>query len=108
MLSKKSGRSLRPTFPITLGLAAVLLVVLAAELLFSLRHQSKTVDEGAHLYAGYQHWKAHDFGVNPEHPPLVKLVAALPLLGMQLRQPHPPNPLYLAEESIGGDQLCWG
>ncbi|MBE7180506.1 MAG: glycosyltransferase family 39 protein [Terriglobus roseus] len=63
------------------------------------------MDEAAHLYAGYQHWTAHDFGVNPEHPPLVKLVAALPLLGMNMQQPHPPNPIFLAEEYIGGDQL---
>ena len=52
----------------------------------------------AHLYAGYQHWRARDFGVNPEHPPLVKLVAAIPLLGMELKQPHPPNPFFIVEE----------
>ena len=84
---------------------AALLVVFAAELLFSVRQESTTVDEPPHLYAGYEHWKARDFGVNPEHPPLVKMVAAVPLLAMDLRQPHPPNPLFLAEENIGGGQL---
>ncbi len=87
---------------------AALLLVLGAELLMSSRRMSQTADEGAHLYAGYQHWRAHDFGVNPEHPPLVKLVAAAPLLGMELRQPHPPNPFFFAEEYIGGDQLLYG
>ena len=84
---------------------AALLVLLGAELLLSVRRLSKTVDEGAHLYAGYQHWRAHDFGVNPEHPPMVKLVAAAPLLSLDLRQPHPPNPFFMAEEYVGGDQL---
>ena len=48
------------------------------------------------------------FGVNPEHPPLVKLVAAAPLLGMQLNQPHPSNPFFIAEEHMGGSQLLYG
>ncbi len=91
--------------PLSLVAAALLLVALAGELLLSVRHQSRTVDEAAHLYAGYEHWTMHDFGVNPEHPPLVKLVAAAPLLGMHLQQPHPPNPLFMAEEYIGGAQL---
>ncbi len=87
---------------------SALMVLLAAELLLSIGHLSQTADEGAHLYAGYQHWRAHDFGVNPEHPPLVKLVAAAPLLGMQLQQPQPPNPFFYAEEYMGGDQLLDG
>jgi dolichyl-phosphate-mannose--protein O-mannosyl transferase len=85
--------------------AACLLGILTAELLLSLRQNSLTLDEGAHLYAGYQHWRARDFGVNPEHPPLVKLVAALPLLGMNLKQPHPPNPFFIVEEYAGGGEL---
>jgi dolichyl-phosphate-mannose--protein O-mannosyl transferase len=87
---------------------AVLLSVLAAELLLSTRQLSQTFDEAAHLYAGYQHWRAHDYGVNPEHPPLVKLAAAAPLLPMHLVQPHPPNPFFMAEEYIGGEQLMAG
>jgi hypothetical protein len=85
--------------------AACLLAILTAELLLSLRQMSLTLDESAHLYAGYQHWRARDFGVNPEHPPLVKLVAALPLLGMELKQPHPPNPFFVVEEYAGGGEL---
>jgi hypothetical protein len=88
------------------GIACVaLFVCLAAQLLLSIRHLSMTMDEGAHLYAGYEHWRARDFGVNPEHPPLVKLVAAMPLLGLRLQQPHPPNPFFMAEEYMGGAEL---
>lgn len=41
---------------------------------------SATVDEPVHLAAGYSYWVTRDFRINPEHPPLAKLLAALPLL----------------------------
>ncbi len=105
MLSSKSS----PRRTLLFVLAAIFLLgTLAGEEWLSIRHLSMTADEGAHLYAGYQHWRARDFGVNPEHPPLVKLVAALPLLGMQLRQPHPPPINFLVEQYMGGDQLLNG
>ena len=85
--------------------ALCLLVTLGAEEWLSIRQLSTTYDESAHLYAGYEHWTAHDFGVNPEHPPLAKLVAALPLLGMKIVPSHPPQFLFLAEEYAGGEQM---
>ncbi len=60
-------------------------VIFAAELLFSIRQQSQTFDESVHIFSGYQYWKHRDFGANPEHPPLAKLVAALPLLSLNLK-----------------------
>ncbi len=86
-------------------MAACLLCTLAAEEWLSIGRLSMTFDEGAHLYAGYQHWTARDFGVNPEHPPLVKLVAAAPLLGMHIKPPTPPHFLFLPEQYMGGDQM---
>jgi 4-amino-4-deoxy-L-arabinose transferase-like glycosyltransferase len=65
--------------------AALLLLVLLAELTLSIRNQSLSWDEGDHLFAGYMSWKTGDFGINPEHPPLVKALAAIPLLPMHLR-----------------------
>lgn len=69
------------------GIALILLLILITELTLSVRRQSLSWDEGDHIYAGYQGWKAGDFGINPEHPPLVKGIAALPLLGMHLQTP---------------------
>ncbi len=69
----------------------LLLAVMATELALSARRQSQTFDEGVHIIAGYRYWKDFDFGANPEHPPLVKLVAALPLLRMPLRPPSIPD-----------------
>ncbi|PYQ01288.1 MAG: hypothetical protein DMF82_19675, partial [Acidobacteria bacterium] len=50
----------------------------------SLRTQSATFDEGSHLPAGYTYLKLGDHRLNPEHPPLVKTLAALPLLFMDV------------------------
>ncbi len=84
-----------------------LLVVLGTELWSSVRQLSQTFDEGAHLYAGYRNWRGRDFGVNPEHPPLVKLVAAAPLLTLSLKQPQPPTMNFKFEEYAGGAQLLY-
>ena len=85
--------------------ALCLMGCLAAEEWLSIGHLSMTYDEGAHLYAGYQHWTARDFGVNPEHPPLVKLVAAAPLLGLPIKAPNPPRFLFLVEQYAGSQQM---
>lgn len=45
---------------------------------------SPTFDETVHLSAGWSYLKAHDFRINPEHPPLLKVFAALPLLTMRV------------------------
>ena len=49
--------------------------------------ESLTFDEGDHIFAGYMMWHSGDYGLNPEHPPLVKLVATLPLLPEKLWVP---------------------
>src|SRR5215469_13746772 len=68
-------------------IAIALLAVMAVLLVSSVRQESQTFDESIHLYAGFENWKHADFGKNPEHPPLVKLLAALPLLPMGLHEP---------------------
>jgi hypothetical protein len=67
----------------------LLLLVLLGELTFSIRQQSLSWDEGDHIFAGYMSWKKADFGINPEHPPLVKALATIPLLPMHLKVPAP-------------------
>jgi 4-amino-4-deoxy-L-arabinose transferase-like glycosyltransferase len=81
---------------------AALFLVFAAELYFSVRLESQTFDEPAHLYAGYGYWLHSDFGINPEHPPLVKLVASLPLLGNKPKYPQIPNINFRAASAFGG------
>jgi tetratricopeptide (TPR) repeat protein len=69
------------------GGVVALLAILWLQLIFSVRRESISWDETDHTWAGYMSWKAHDFGINPEHPPLVKGVAAIPILGMDLQNP---------------------
>jgi 4-amino-4-deoxy-L-arabinose transferase-like glycosyltransferase len=87
--------------------AGLLLAVMATELALSARQQSQTFDEAVHIFAGYRYWKNFDFGVNPEHPPLVKLVAALPLLRLPLRAPAslPDADFKMVEYAAGRDFL---
>jgi tetratricopeptide (TPR) repeat protein len=53
------------------------------------RQQSPTVDEPVHLLSGYASLKWSDYRANPEHPPLAKLWAALPLLAFDIKDPRP-------------------
>ena len=51
----------------------------------SMRGKSATFDEAAHLPAGYTYLKLRDHRLNPEHPPLIKVLAAAPLLLMDVQ-----------------------
>jgi type IV secretory pathway TrbD component len=65
-------------------------IVVALLFLFSLisltatLQKSLTFDEPLHIYAGYSYLRWRDFRVNPEHPPLAKVLAALPLIACEL------------------------
>jgi len=90
-------------------IAAVLslLLVLDFQLLYSVKHESLTFDEGDHLFAGYMSLKHRDFGLNPEHPPLVKMIAALPLLRMNLQEPQLQNRYFKTEAYLSGRDLIF-
>jgi 4-amino-4-deoxy-L-arabinose transferase-like glycosyltransferase len=95
--------------PRTTGLVVVILLALFAVLLVgSVRQESQTFDEPNHLFAGFEYWKHGDFGRNPEHPPLVKFLAAIPLLSMGLKEPSPvPIPFFKAQDAVNGGQLVY-
>ncbi|MGE5216506.1 MAG: ArnT family glycosyltransferase [Chloroflexota bacterium] len=63
----------------------VLPLVFLALSLGSVAQKSPTYDETVHLFAGYSYLKWGDYRVNPEHPPLVKMLAAAPLLALDLK-----------------------
>jgi hypothetical protein len=48
------------------------------------KNDSPIYDEIAHIPAGYSYLTQHDMRLNPEHPPLLKDLAAFPLLFMHL------------------------
>lgn len=61
-------------------LAAFLLALMLGLAFFSMRGDSGTFDEVAHLPAGYSYITQKDMRLNPEHPPLVKDLAGLSVL----------------------------
>jgi 4-amino-4-deoxy-L-arabinose transferase-like glycosyltransferase len=71
--------------------AAALIALQVAQFAYIVHRESLTWDEDDHMFAGYMMWKAGDFGLNPEHPPLVKLLATLPLLGEKMWVPTLKN-----------------
>src|SRR5262245_48347 len=67
--------------PYSWNIAALSVVAFfCVQALLAIPYLSATTDEPVHLSAGYSYWQTRDFRLNREHPPLAKLVAALPLL----------------------------
>jgi len=66
---------------------ALVLAVMAINLLLILPQKTITVDEFVHIPAGYVGLTQGDFRPNNEHPPLAKLWAAVPLLTLGTKSP---------------------
>lgn len=61
-----------------LAIACVLLMLVLATI--SQKQESAIMDEVAHIPAGYSYLTQKDMRLNPEHPPLLKDLSAIPLL----------------------------
>jgi hypothetical protein len=86
-------------------LTAAVLTLLAIQtaLVAAMVHrESLTWDEGDHMFAGYMMWKTGDYGLNPEHPPLVKLLATVPTLHEKLWIPPLQGREFKAEAYLDG------
>ncbi|MFA6753613.1 MAG: glycosyltransferase family 39 protein [Candidatus Paceibacterota bacterium] len=68
-------------------IATILLIFLFFISFTSILEDTLTFDETAHVTAGYSYLIKKDMRVNPEHPPLVKNIAAFPLLFLNLNFP---------------------
>jgi 4-amino-4-deoxy-L-arabinose transferase-like glycosyltransferase len=79
MMRAGAGRTLR-----RLSLFAMVFTALRV---YSFTAASATFDEPAHLAAGYAALAAGDYRVDPTHPPLLRMWAALPLLAMPVVPP---------------------
>ncbi|MEK9170407.1 MAG: glycosyltransferase family 39 protein, partial [Patescibacteria group bacterium] len=68
----------------------ILTIIIAGSAFFMINAaytDSAIFDETAHIVAGYTYLKHFDYRFNPEHPPLVKMIAAIPLLFQKLNFP---------------------
>jgi dolichyl-phosphate-mannose-protein mannosyltransferase len=71
-------------------LCGLILAVMGVNLFSQAARKSLTNDELVHIPSAHRHLIAGDFRLNPEHPPLAKLWAALPLPFVHLRYMQPP------------------
>jgi len=83
--------------------AAFLLLLMFVLATTSLAGDSATMDEVAHLPAGYSYLTQKDMRLNPEHPTLIKDLAGLPLLF--LKNIKFPSEIKDWQEDINGQ---WG
>ncbi|MEK7181892.1 MAG: glycosyltransferase family 39 protein [Patescibacteria group bacterium] len=66
--------------------ALILLLFVAINIVISIQ-ESTTMDEKAHIPSAYSYVRFGDMRLNPEHPPLLKDLAGLPLLAFNLDFP---------------------
>lgn len=101
-------RSARNSRDGLVGLGVIgLLTILALQLLFSVRGESQTWDEANHIFAGYRSWTHGDFGLNPEHPPMLKMLATVPLLSLPLKAPNSENRYFKEDAFLGGKDFLY-
>jgi hypothetical protein len=86
---------------LTGGMVTVLLLIHACLVLYSLRHNFATVDEVGHLAAGVAHWKTGDFSPYRVNPPLVRMLATLPVMVAK------PETDYSHPRDIPGERSEW-
>lgn len=84
-----------------------LLIVISLQLFLSVRRESQTWDEANHIFAGYRMWTHGDFGLNPEHPPLVKLLATVPLLPSHPKSPALEGRFFKEDAFLGGKDFLY-
>jgi len=106
-LQQSAAHARPPSRPWIAAGVAALLLVLFLQLAFSVQRNSITWDEDDHIYSGYMSWRHADFGLNPEHPPLVKMVASIPLLNMQLKMPALQDRFFKHEAFLGGKDFLF-
>jgi hypothetical protein len=86
------------------ALVASTLIVHVALLVWGARRQSPTLDEPAHLVAGISHWRFGTFDLYRVNPPLVRALAAIPVLFADHAEDwhhYDPTPGSRSEVSIG-------
>ena len=85
-----------------------LLFIFAIELIHVARVYSANWDEAHHLFDGYNIWTKHDYRLNAEVPPLIKLAAALPLLPLDLHAPADEGRSQALEAFLEGRAFVFG
>ncbi len=101
-------------------LAITLLGIMFVLMASSVRNDSAIMDELAHIPSGYSYVALKDMRLNPEHPPLIKDLAGIPLLFLDLAFPTDVpawteylngqwdmGRMFLYEAGNDADQILW-
>ena len=91
---------------VVVSVVAFFLAVIGLQMLMLARANSSTWDEADHTYAGYMQWGG-EFGLNSEHPPLLKFLATLPLRKMTFKMPPLLDRPYRVQEVVGGREFVF-
>ena len=102
-----SLRSIRRDTIYEIAAICVSLIVISAQLYFSVRRESQTWDEANHIFTGYRSWTHADFGLNPEHPPLLKLLATTPLLWSRQKSPALEERYFKEDAFLRGKEFLY-
>lgn len=73
----------------------------------SMKDKSATFDEPVHLAAGYSYLKTGDYRLNIEHPPLMKILNALPLLLLAPKLPRETLAWREARQWLFGEEFVY-
>src|SRR5438132_2361069 len=91
----------------TPGIGLLLVLFFVIQGIFFIRANSPTYDEAMHVAAGYSYLATGDFRLEPENPPLIKEILALPLF-LIYRLPFAPDPHHWRDRAdflVGQDFL---
>ncbi|MEX0869902.1 MAG: glycosyltransferase family 39 protein [Candidatus Spechtbacterales bacterium] len=83
----KKQKGLKRYLSATNVAAFLLLTLMAGLMLFQAANNTTIVDESAHIVSGYTYWTERDYRLNPEHPPLIKMIAGAGLLFQGMEAP---------------------
>ncbi|HEV7922559.1 MAG TPA: glycosyltransferase family 39 protein [Thermoanaerobaculia bacterium] len=83
---RNAGPALQPAPHVPIIISVVALLSYLTLAIVNILTTSPTVDEPTHLAAGYSYLQTGDYRLNAEHPPLLKKLAALPLLSMHVTE----------------------
>lgn len=87
--------------------ALALLGVFALQALLSAGQKSPTMDEQNHIARGYAYLRTGDLRLSREHPPLVNVISALPLLIIRPQLPTDHPSWASANWYAFADELLW-
>lgn len=89
-------------------IVAIFLLIMFLLAATSMSQKSLTVDETTHLSSGYSYWKLFDYSLNKEHPPLMKLLAGIPLIFLNPEISVDKETVSTASQwDVGKEMLFW-